>query len=84
MKDEDIPVSDSGQLSVAGGRRRYETRRLGEFSKTNSPLSDAEIAERRKFPRNKETSEREWKPRTLKDVHEIAPEPEHAATRDRS
>ena len=68
MKDErEIPVSDTDELTVAGGRETDHTRRLSDFKPTNTPLSATEIERRKKHP---------WPPHDTKDVDEIVPLPE--------
>jgi len=67
MEDSNVPVSDTGKLTVEGGRRADRTRTLGEFSRTNSPLSKVEIDQRRA---------RQWIPRTTHNIHDLKPIPE--------
>ena len=45
--DENVPVSSTDEQSSDGGLAADRTRKLGEFSQTNSPLSDDEIKKRR-------------------------------------
>ena len=45
--DENVPVSSTDELSSGGGLAADRTRKLGEFSRTNSPLSAEEIKKRR-------------------------------------
>ncbi len=73
MKDDDIPVSDTDQLTVEGGPRTDTTRHLGEFSPTNSPLSAAEIERRKTLLQKQHSEDRGWKPRTSEDVDETVP-----------
>jgi hypothetical protein len=47
LNDENLPVSSTDELTSDGGSAADRTRRLGEFSRTNSPLSAEEIKERR-------------------------------------
>jgi len=70
MKDDDFPVSDTDRTTEEGGWREDETRRLGEFGRTNSPLSEMEIAARRGL-------HRKWMSRTTENIDEMKPEPEH-------
>jgi len=73
MDDEKIPVSDTDDLTEEGGPRTDKTRRLGDFGKTNSPLSEEEIEARRKLERGHIG---EWTPRTTETVHDLEPQPE--------
>jgi hypothetical protein len=47
INNENLPVSSTDELSSDGGLAADRTRRLGEFSRTNSPLSVEEIKKRR-------------------------------------
>jgi len=47
LNDENLPVSSTDEFTSEGGSVAGRTRRLGEFSRTNSPLSAEEIKERR-------------------------------------
>lgn len=47
LNDENLPVSSTDELASEGGSVADRTRRLGEFSRTNSPLSAEEIKERK-------------------------------------
>jgi len=47
LNDEDLPVSSTDELTTGGGSVADRTRKLGEFSRTNSPLSAEEIKKRR-------------------------------------
>ncbi len=68
MTDErQIPVSDTDELTIAGGRKADQTRRLSDFKPTNAPLSAAEIEHRKKD---------RWPPHTTDDVDEMIPLPE--------
>ena len=58
---ENIPVSDTDELSVDGGSQKGRSRTLGEYRETNSPLSAAEIEQRN--PARKKRSEGEETPR---------------------
>jgi len=65
MKDErEIPVSDTDELTVAGGRQADHTRRLSDYKPTNAPLSATEIEHRKTHP---------WPPLEAHDVDEIVP-----------
>lgn len=63
--DKNLPVSDTDEMTVAGGPATDQTRRLGDYKKTNAPLSAVEIEQRK----------RPW---PLQDdrVEEIVPLPE--------
>jgi hypothetical protein len=74
---ENIPVSDTDELTVDGGARKDRSRTLDEYRKTNSPLSAAEIEQRRNLARKKHSTAEEWTPRTADDADEPAPIPEH-------
>ncbi len=73
MADNNIPVSDTDRLSSEGGRDVDRARRLGEFRATNSPLSAAEIKERKARPGKKPKRGHPWTPRTTENVHEMEP-----------
>jgi hypothetical protein len=45
--DENLPVSSTDELSSDGGLAADRTRKLSEFSRTNSPLSAEEIKKRK-------------------------------------
>jgi hypothetical protein len=47
LNDENLPVSSTDELTTDGGSTADRTRKLGEFSQTNSPLSDEEIRKRK-------------------------------------
>jgi hypothetical protein len=47
INDENVLVSSTDELSSDGGLAADRTRKLGEFSRTNSPLSVEEIKKRR-------------------------------------
>ena len=47
INDENVPVSSTDELSSDGGLAADRTRKLGEFSRTNSPLSAEELKERK-------------------------------------
>jgi hypothetical protein len=47
INNENVPVSSTDELSSDGGLEADRTRELGEFSRTNSPLSADEIKKRR-------------------------------------
>ena len=67
MKDDiEIQVSDTDELSVAGGREADHTRRLCDYKPTNAPLSADEIAHRI----------HDWPPQSTDHVDEVVPLPE--------
>jgi hypothetical protein len=47
INDENLSVSSTDELKSNGGLAADRTRKLGEFSRTNSPLSVEEIKKRR-------------------------------------
>lgn len=47
LNDENLAVSSTDELTSDGGSLADRTRRLGEFSRTNSPLSAEEIKGRK-------------------------------------
>lgn len=73
MKDENVPVSGRDELSFARSPGSDYTRRLGEFSPTNMPLSAAEIEQRNALSRNRNARRRVWVPRSLDAIHDMAP-----------
>jgi hypothetical protein len=68
MRDESIPVSSTDELAVAGGRAGDRVRRLGEYKATNTPLSAAEIEQRKHLPHRRKG---DWSPRTLENIADI-------------
>lgn len=74
MDDEDIPISNTDELDVAGGRKADHVRTLGDFKATNTPLSWAEIERRKQLARK--TDGIEWTPGTAETIEEMAPIPE--------
>jgi hypothetical protein len=47
INDENLSVSSTDELNSDGGLAADRTRKLGEFSRTNSPLSAEEIKKRK-------------------------------------
>jgi hypothetical protein len=47
INDENVPVSSTDELSSDGGLAADRTRKLGEFGRTNSPLSAEELKKRK-------------------------------------
>jgi len=70
--DEEVPVSDTDELTVVGGPHTDRTRRVGEYKRANAPLSAVEIEERKRLGQN-------WVPRTTENIGEIEPIPEEPA-----
>lgn len=69
----DIPVSDTDELAIDGGAQKDRTRTLGEYSETNSPLSEKEIEQRTNLPPKRRPTGDEWNTRTADDTEEPAP-----------
>jgi hypothetical protein len=63
--DKKLPVSDTDEMTVAGGPATDQTRRLGDYQRTNAPLSAVEIEHRK----------RSW-PLQNDGVEEIVPLPD--------
>jgi hypothetical protein len=49
MKDENVPIDSTDALTVAGGKLADRVRMLGDYKPTNTPLSAAEIARRKRL-----------------------------------
>jgi hypothetical protein len=47
LNDENLPVSSTDELTSDGGLAADRIRKLGEFGRTNSPLSAEEIEKRK-------------------------------------
>jgi hypothetical protein len=75
VKDQSVPVSDTDELTVAGGRLADRARTFGEFKPTNTPLSAAEIARRMQLARTTHHLE-SWTPRTTENIGELTPIPD--------
>ncbi len=71
---KDIPVSETDELTVDGGAQKDTTRTLGDFSETNTPLSENEI-EQRLVGKKRPTGD-EWNTGTADDTGQSAPVPE--------
>jgi len=67
-QDENVPVSDTDELTEAGGPRTDRTRKEGEYKTGNSPLSADEIERRRKL-----NGDKGWLPRTTENVDDFVP-----------
>ena len=66
MKDENIPVNNTDELTEEGGRKADRVRTLGEYSPTNMPLSAHEIELRNRLGE-------QWVPRTLENIDDLTP-----------
>ena len=75
--DEKIAVSSTDELTVAGGAAADRVRKLGEFSKTNAPLSAATDFRYREMGKKKPAQG--WVPRTTQNIGELTPIPESEA-----
>lgn len=62
----DVPVSDTDEMTVAGGYAKDHTRHLSDYKPTNAPLSAVEIEQRKQH----------WPPDTLGDIEDLTPIPE--------
>jgi hypothetical protein len=69
---EDIPVSDTDELAIDEGAQKDRTRTLGDFSKTNYPLSEKEIEQRTNIPPKRRPTGDKWNTRTPDDTEEPA------------
>ncbi|HYL34410.1 MAG TPA: hypothetical protein VEV17_00705 [Bryobacteraceae bacterium] len=72
VNEENVPVSDTDELSVAGGRRVDRTRALDEFRPSNAPLSAAAIAREMRMAA-KTHHVRDWAPRSTDSIDEMTP-----------
>jgi hypothetical protein len=70
MKNDKVPISSTDGLNDEKSSDRVRT--LGEFKPTNTPLSAAEIAQRKDRGRKTHHVD-EWSPRTTESVDEISP-----------
>ena len=68
QKDDNIPVSDTDELTTEGGPYTDRARKLGEYWPSNSPLSADEIKRRQSH---------EWPPQTTEDIEDMRPLPEN-------
>ncbi|MBZ5608214.1 MAG: hypothetical protein LAP38_08155 [Acidobacteriia bacterium] len=71
MKDENVPVSSTDELTVAGGRLADRVRHLGEYKPTNTPLSAVEIALRKHLGEARHVED--WTPRTRETIRDLTP-----------
>ena len=69
LPKEDIPVSETDEMTVVGGPYIDRTRKLGEYKATNTPLSAEEIRRRRDV----EHHSGDWEPRTTENIAEVNP-----------
>lgn len=72
---DEVPVSDTDELVVAGGPEADRTRRVGDYKSGNSPLSAAEIEQRKRLLT--ERHEHNWVPRTAENIEDMQPEEDH-------
>ena len=73
-EEDDIPVSDTDEMTTEGGPFTDRTRKLGEYRPTNMPLSAEEISRRQGH---------EWEPRTTQTVEKVNPlEPDEEEQED--
>jgi hypothetical protein len=72
VKDEKVPINSTDELSVAGGRLADRVRTLGEYKPTNTPLSAAEIARRKRLDQS--TDGKIWTPPEM--IADMAPIPD--------
>ncbi len=74
MKDENLSVDSTDELTVAGGWRADRVRTVGEYRQTNMPLSRFEIEWRERLhgPRQPDG----WVPRTTENIGGLTPLPE--------
>ncbi|HEX6896756.1 MAG TPA: hypothetical protein VF146_15855 [Bryobacteraceae bacterium] len=66
MRDENIPVNNTDELTEEGGRGADRVRTLGEYRSTNMPLSAHEIELRNRLGQK-------WVPRTLENIGDLTP-----------
>jgi len=69
---EDVTVSDFDDLSSVA-HTHNEPRKLDEYSPTNMPLSESQIEQ----DEAKDTDHTGWGPRTLENIGDMKPLPEH-------
>jgi hypothetical protein len=74
---EDVPVSSTDELTTAGGEVADRTRLFGEYKPTNTPLSRAEVEQRKALAARGHITERRWTPRTPENISEMTPIEEH-------
>jgi hypothetical protein len=73
---DDFPISSTDELTIDSedpGTPANQSRKLGEFKPTNSPLSAADLEHQRHDPKRKQ----EWVPRTTENIGEPMPIPEN-------
>jgi hypothetical protein len=73
MRYDDVPVSDTDELTVVGGRRIDRTRKMGEFEVKNAPLSAAEIDRQKLYRQRSHGQDRGWVPRTAENIEDTVP-----------
>lgn len=74
MKDENLCVDRTDELTVAGGWRADRVRTVGEYRETNMPLSRFEIEWRDRLRGPAEPGG--WVPRTTGNIGDLTPLPE--------
>lgn len=74
MRDENLIVDRTDELTVAGGQLADRVRTVGEYRETNMPLSRFEIEWRERLhgPRQPDG----WVPRTTENIGDLTPLPE--------
>lgn len=77
MSDEpNVVVSDTDEMTIAGGSSTDKARMLRDYRATDVPLSAAEIEERRRLGREAHQPAGQWVPRTTANIHDMVPLPE--------
>ena len=66
MDEQDVPISNTDELTAVGGYSKDHTRHLSDYKPTNAPLSAYEIDHRKQH----------WPPDTLGDIEDMTPIPE--------
>jgi hypothetical protein len=74
VKDEDMAVDSTDELTVAGGRNADRVRILSEYRPTNMALSRSEIEMRAKMGGPNQPGK--WVPRTMHNIGDLIPLPE--------
>jgi hypothetical protein len=74
VKDENLPVDRTDELTVAGGRLADRVRTIGEYRETNMSLSRFEIEWRERLHGPRVASG--WVPRTTENIGDLEPLPE--------
>jgi len=71
VRDENLPVDRTDELTVAGGRLADRVRTVGEYRETNMPLSRFEIEWREMLHGPRVTDG--WVPRTTENIGDLTP-----------